>query len=139
MNKETSRVGREADLSSLEYAVLDKLLAGHDPRLRLLREQLEGCRIESREFTGKGFLTELAVLRPARRTPLDIHAGRLDDVLATIDGLEHGAGFLLYITDGELDALEGYSYGEPWPDVIRGFELSYAEGPTRDLRGLEGT
>jgi hypothetical protein len=35
---------------------------------------------------------------------------KLNNVYAEIDGLQYGAGFLLYIKDGMLDMLEGYCY-----------------------------
>jgi len=40
---------------------------------------------------------------------------------ATIDGLQHGAGFLLIVEDGMLDMVEGCTYVEPWPDRSRAF------------------
>jgi len=42
-----------------------------------------------------------------------------------MDGLQYGAGFLIFVRDGTLKMLEGYSYSEPWPELIREFELSY--------------
>ena len=60
---------------------------------------------------------------------------RIGDVYAEIPGLEHGAGFVLYIKDGYLDMLEGYSYDEPWPSSVEGFALHYSSGE-RDVRSL---
>ena len=59
----------------------------------------------------------------------------LGGVEATIEGLEHGVGFTLFLTDGWLDNLEGYTYDEPWPDTIETFSLRYWRQP-RDLTGL---
>ena len=50
------------------------------------------------------------------------------DVSARIDGMEHGAGFVLWVEDGVLETLEGFSYVEPWPDLSARYELS-AGGP----------
>jgi hypothetical protein len=47
----------------------------------------------------------------------------LGDVTATIEGLEHGAGFVLFVQDGVLDVLEGFSYDEPWTDMNARFEV----------------
>ena len=47
----------------------------------------------------------------------------LDDVTVEIEGLRHGAGFVLFLGDGLLDMLEGYSYGEPWPSRVGRFSL----------------
>ena len=55
---------------------------------------------------------------------------KLGDVIAKIPGLEHGAGFLLYVDNGSITALEGYTFEEPWPVVIDKFTLTYTD-PTR--------
>jgi hypothetical protein len=60
---------------------------------------------------------------------------RLDDVVATIEGLEHGAGFVLFIENGLLDNLEGFTYDEPWPDRLGGYSLRYMN-EERDLSDL---
>lgn len=58
---------------------------------------------------------------------------RFGDVLADLDGLEHGAGFVLFIDNGLIGMLEGYSNtGEAWPDTPCNFELRYWTRP-RDL------
>jgi hypothetical protein len=57
------------------------------------------------------------------------------DVDAQIDGLENGAGFLLWITDGRLDFLEGYTYDGLWPTSIEEFKLCFLSEP-RDIRAL---
>lgn len=124
------------DLTTLERGVLEKLLAGEHPVLEALRRQLGGCRVESRELTGYGFFTELEVDRtlPAAATSTD--KLRIGDVNAKISGLDHGAGFVLFVNAGYLDMLEGYSYDEPWPESAGEFALSYEAEP-RDMRSLQ--
>ena len=46
-------------------------------------------------------------------------------------------GFLLYVKNGVLSALEGYTYDEPWPDELHGLKLSYSDDPRRDLEQLD--
>jgi hypothetical protein len=61
---------------------------------------------------------------------------RFGDVLADIEGLEHGAGFVLFIDDGLITMLEGYSTAnEPWPEHPTGWTLRYWP-PERDLGPL---
>src|SRR5712692_181798 len=124
-------------MSPLERAVLEKLLAGDNPVLAALRRQLEVAGVGERDFTGVGFMTTLTVPEEAPRAPVQSHVIRMGDVSAEIDGLKHSAGFLLYIQDGALDALEGYTYDEPWPDTIRRFTLKYTQEGPRDLSELE--
>lgn len=124
------------DLTDLERSVIDKLLAGEHPVLEALRGQLRSCRVRSRELTGCGFFTELQVDRGLRVAPTSAEKLRIGDVNAKIGGLEHGAGFVLFVKDGYLDMLEGYSYEEPWPESIDEFELSYT-GESRDVESLQ--
>lgn len=122
-------------LSLIEDAVLKKLLAGNLPLLVQLQQQLEVCSVEKREFTGFGFYTTLVVPGNIPRSAgLNIKFG---DVIGDIPGLPSGAGFLLYVRDGVLDMLEGYSYNEPWPATIDDFALKYVKGEDRDWIALE--
>lgn len=116
-------------LSSLEQAVLDKLLAGDHPVLAALRAQAERSRLKSRKNTGAGFFCIFEVPPEAQRAgDARFHLG---DVNAEVPGLTHGAGFVLFVTQGRLDRLEGYSYDEPWPPAILEFRLQYQHEPRR--------
>jgi hypothetical protein len=113
-------------LELLETEVLQKLLEGDHPVLEKLREQIPGLSVNAREHTEVGFFTKFTVrdgALPATSAPDNIKFG---DVEAKIAGLEHGAGFLLYIEKGFLYMLEGYSYEERWPRVINDFSLKYS-------------
>lgn len=122
-------------LSKIEKAVLENLLDGNLPFLIQLRQQFARCTVAQREFTGFGFYTTLVVPDDVSRIAgVDIKFG---DVIAEIPELPSGAGFLLYIKDGVLDMLEGYSYDEPWPSSISSFNLKYTKGEERDWMALE--
>ena len=120
-------------LEHLEEAVLTKLLAGDHPVLVALRSQLPGVLVSERRFSGAGFFTDLLVAEGARRAPLRSGKAVFGDVEATIDGLSYGAGFLLWVKDGLMIMLEGYSYDEPWPDDVTGFALHYWEPERKKL------
>ena len=115
-------------LNDFERAVLDMLLDGDHPVLVVLRAQAEKSRLSSREYTGVGFFCDFDVLPdvPALETERDFHIG---DVIAVVDGLKHGADFVLFVREGRLDCLEGVTFGEPWPNEIRNFKLSYWSEP----------
>jgi hypothetical protein len=53
-----------------------------------------------------------------------------------MDGLQHGAGFILTVEGGSLHSLEGYSFEEPWPTEVRTFSLEYTRDP-RDFSIFE--
>jgi hypothetical protein len=122
------------NLSDFERAVLDKLLDGDLPELSVLRHQLSQCVVKSREQTGVGFYTELMI--PEDAPSLNGVSAVFGDVAADIVGLQNGAGFLLYLKDGRIKMLEGYSYDEPWPLLIQSFVLKYSVGECRDMRVL---
>jgi hypothetical protein len=112
------------ELTDLERAVLEKLVAGDDQRLAELREQLETTLASKREMTGVGFFTTLSVLDPTHR--LGDQSLELGGVIAQIPSLTYGAGFLLFIRNGFLNLLEGFVYGDdPWPENISSFEIRY--------------
>lgn len=121
-------------LLPLELAVLSKLLEGDIPLLQALRVQLTNCSVVQREFTGCGFYTTLSTSADATRIPhFDAKFG---DVIADIAGLANGAGFLLFIKDGLLDMLEGYSFDEPWPLSTDVFTLKFNNDSARDWGNL---
>lgn len=133
-------------LTAFEKAVLDKLLTGDDPVLEKLRSQATLARLASRLGSEVGFFLTFDVPSDVSTVldPKDFHFG---DVTASIDGLQFGAGFVVFVRGGRLDSLEGYSYDEPWPATIRAFELTYLREP-RELtfasspaggRGVKGS
>lgn len=125
-------------LTSLEDQVMQKLLAGDDQTLAVLRNQLDHAQVTSRKMTGVGFYSYFLIppnlARISNRSSI-----KVGDVNGTATNVKHGLGFLLYIVDGALSMLEGYTYDEPWPDDIRGLALTYAGGRIRNLKGLTGT
>jgi hypothetical protein len=114
-------------LNDLERAVLDKLLAGDHPLLLALRAQADGARMTSRKYTGVGFFCDFEV--PPDVPPLATRDFAFGDVNASMDGLEYGAGFVLFVREGRLATLEGYTYEEPWPKDVRNVKLSYRREP----------
>ena len=109
-------------LTPLERDVIATILRPVHPVMDALRAQLAVCRTKSREFTGVGFYTQIVV--PQALTAAGIDRLTLGDVHADIDGVEHGAGFVLWIDGGMLDTLEGFTYDEPWPDRIDSFKAN---------------
>jgi hypothetical protein len=109
-------------LTDLERAVLLRLLEGDDPVLRALRDQLAAAEVREREFTGAGFFTYFLLRAGAH--PVSVPNGvvfppLVGDVHLEAENLRHGAGFVLFLKDGLLHLLEGYTQGgEPWPDAL---------------------
>jgi hypothetical protein len=111
------------------------LLQGDNDALALLRRQAEQARAASRKMTGVGFFTKFALPPGVPRLP-GRQTFKFGDVNGTADNVNHGVGFLLYVDDGALSMLEGYTYDEPWPNELRGLVLKYAEQQGRKLNFL---
>ena len=105
-------------MNELERQVMEFALRGEHPVLEVLREQLAAAAVSAREYSGVGFFTHLAVPATARRLP---RAARcvIADVYADVTGLQHGAGFLVFVDSGILDMLEFFIFEEAWPAEAR--------------------
>jgi len=128
---DTTDLSRE--LRALESAVMSMLLAGEHPALRTLRVQYAKARIKKIQETGAGFFIEFQFDGDVPRLAERFFS--FGDVEAEIEGLAHGAGFVLHVRDGVLNTLEGYSYDEPWPLQLGTYKLNYSGGG-RNLEAL---
>jgi hypothetical protein len=129
-----------SELTSLEEQVLRALLRGDEEPLSVLRQQAKQAGVSSRKMTGVGFFTNLEI--PAESPRIKGHPQfELGDVNGTAENVKHGLGFLLYVVDGALSMLEGYTYDEPWPEEVQGLILTYSIGEARRIifRGGQST
>ncbi|WP_353572696.1 hypothetical protein [Candidatus Albibeggiatoa sp. nov. BB20] len=127
----------ETELDFFEKKLMQMLLQGEDDTLSILREQLANSTIKDREVTGVGFYISFQVANNTLRTHKQAFA--FGDVIADINELEFGAGFLLFVNNGVLSTLEGYAHDGPWLyEKVTDFQLSYST-PTgkRDIEALK--
>jgi hypothetical protein len=112
----------------LERAVLDAILEIHPSDKSALECQLASAIVTNRENTGAGFYTEF---NARHETSVALSGERMrSGPTATVQGLEHGMGFILWLTDGFADCLEGYSYDESTAEMSLEntvFEISTAQ------------
>jgi hypothetical protein len=96
-------------LTELERAAIEAILAEKPDHSGALSEQLQSVTVEKRENTGAGFFTMISVssLAPAAivSSPLGLK------VFASVDGMEYGLGMLIFFEHGRMSLLEGYSVG----------------------------
>ena len=102
-------------LNEMERRALDMLLAGDTPELAVFRAQLTSATVAGREFTGVGFFTQLSVPAELPRVRGCVRLV-LSDLYAEVAGLEHDAGFVLFVRDGAIDVLECFIVDDRWPD-----------------------
>lgn len=105
---------------------MDYLLRGDHPVLATLRDQFAGATVAAREFTGVGFFTRFDVPLTAPRLPSPQRLV-LSDVHAEVSGLQHGAGFALFVKNGALDMLECFIYEDAWPPDARLLRVYYVQ------------
>ncbi len=125
-----------SDLTKFEMEVMNMLLDGDDDILKSLRRQFQNSKIKKREMTGCGFFLYFEIDNADIDETMKGKSFELGDVFVEIPGMIHGAGFYLFIRDGYISDLEGFSFYEPWPEQVSDFELSYQSGEKRDLTAL---
>jgi hypothetical protein len=125
-----------ASFDEFEKIIMGKLLSGTDPILEILRTQYSTAEVKSREFTGTGFYTNFQLDKnlPKVTGKQNFHFG---DLKVDIRGIRSGLGFVLFIADGYICYLEGYTYDDPWPEEYDILNICFEAGDKRDLDKLK--
>ena len=113
---------------TFEKIVMEKLLNGDYKIQTMLRLQYINSTIISREYTGRGFFTTFFV--PDYLIVLNAN-GRIDDVIARFSNSEVYY-FILYIINGKIDTLEGFSTLYEWKCNYEEAEITYCFQNKRD-------
>jgi hypothetical protein len=80
-----------------------------------LEAQFASAIVVSRDNTGAGFYTNFTVTHDSS---MAVRGERLrNGPSGTIEGLKYGMGFILWLTDGFANCLEGYSYDESTVEI----------------------
>mgnify|MGYP001096590991 CR=1 FL=1 len=119
-----------------EKKLMEMLLSGDDEVLNKLRQQYEVAKVESREFSCVGFYTSFLV---ENRCDLCINnkSFHIGDVDSNIDGIEGAVGFVLFVKNGYITLLEGYTNAvDTWPKLYDKIVLSYDSGEIRNIENL---
>ena len=114
----------QSSFTPLEQAVLSAICEAHPEDRASLENQLSKAKILGRENTGAGFYTRLSV-KHSSSAPIGGERLRRGPA-AKVEGLKHGMGFILWLTEGYAACLEGYSYDENTAGIAlerTGFEI----------------
>ena len=110
----------------LANRVIEMLLNGEDEMLSLLRNQYENADIISEEDNEVGFYINYQVKNENIITKKYNTTFQIGDVDGIVNGLQGAVGFILYIKNGYLMMLEGYTnLINKWPETDSQIELSY--------------
>lgn len=115
MSKETPN---RVEMTVLEALLADPLLAG-----RVRTNELRRLVSASREMTGQGFITQLENTESARLFESDVNLRWGSRIDATVNG-EVRVGFVVFVDEGRVDAVEGFTYEEEWPETVEKLELT---------------
>jgi hypothetical protein len=100
-----------------------KVILSEDEKFRnILEKQYKSAKIINREFTGVGFFTDFEIQDKTLKIENNPNF-ELGNIQAQLKKIEYGVGFVLFIRDGFITFLEGYTYDEPWPDDIKDYVL----------------
>lgn len=102
-------------LHSLATRALGMLVAGDEEPFPSLRTQLETATVASCETTGVGFF--LTFESSQHRCPVTPPNFALSDVFADFAGIEAPVNFVLFVREGQLAVLEGYSMNSEFPST----------------------
>ena len=108
----------------LEKEVIENTLkfSNNEVASKILK-QYKNSTIVNREFTGVGFFTYFQI-DDKKLFLKDNSSLKIGGIHAEINGLKYGAGFILFVENGAINNLEGYSYGDDgWPEVITDYKL----------------
>lgn len=109
-------------LTELELSVLERMLADNEVAPRNRELHAGAVTVTDREFTGVGFLTELQQ-SPALKLFNDGVSMRWGKVGARLNAAKIETSYLVYVDDGYVTAIEGYTYGDEWPAEVDEVEL----------------
>ena len=107
-------------LNLLEKAIIKAILkSNNNETSKKLYKQYQIATVKKRTYTGVGFYTDFYISDKDKDIFISREQIKLGGVYADIKGLKFGAGFILFVKDGRLKTLEGYTYNEKWPQFAQ--------------------
>jgi hypothetical protein len=109
----------------IERAVVDATAQDYPHLAEALMRQMESAQVAKFENTGGGFFSTVTV---AAASPPLLDKSPLDGAHGTVKGMEYGMGFLIFLEDGRMSLIEGYSEGG---DDTTGIDFEHVEFEVR--------
>lgn len=128
---------RDMEHIELVNQVIKMMLVGDDEVLMLLKKQFESAKIISEEVEEAGFYINYYVDKFEIMSEQFNNTFQIGDVDGEVNGVEGAIGFILYVKNGFLIMLEGYTNViDKWPNANDQIILKYDTGETRDYKAL---
>ncbi len=102
----------------IEEAVIRRFLQDHELPLLVSDVDFGHIEVAERNFTGMGFITEFMPSKDLKvlADGVSMRWGKSD---ARLNTSRMEAGFVVYVDDGILNAVEGFTYGGgDWPGTV---------------------
>ena len=101
-----------------ELVIIADIINGYPEYKEKLQKQLSIAAVKDRKLSTYGFSTDYII-----DAPNEVTLGNDIQLMLETDGcrvneLDRGSGYILWIKNGLIHSLEGYSYKEPWPKEI---------------------
>lgn len=108
--------------TELEQLVIGSMLADHELKPIRSTVNFDAVVVGDRELTGVGFLTEFERSEELRLFDADVSL-RWGKVGARLNASKVETGYLVYVDCGYLTTVEGYTYGDEWPEEVLQIEV----------------
>jgi hypothetical protein len=122
--------------TELEKLVIRSMLVDHDLKAVRSSVNFDAVLVSDRELTWVGFLTEFQRSEELKLFEADVSL-RWGKVGARLNASKVETGYLVYVDDGYVISVEGYTYGDEWPDQVEQIEL-YELKPGMELKTPPG-
>lgn len=121
------------EYEDFECKLIEMLLYGEDEVFIKLKKQYDTAKIASRDFSDVGFFTRFSIPQ-SDDLCTDRKSFYIGDVDGMVDGIEGAVGFVLFVKDGYISMLEGYTNAiDKWPKSYDVIALSYDSGDKRNI------
>ena len=108
--------------TELENAIIESMLGDRELMPIRANVHFDQVTVSDRAFTGAGFLTELERSDELKLFDDGVSL-RWGKVGARLNAVKLETGYLVYVDDGYVTAVEGYTYGDEWPAQVEQIEL----------------
>lgn len=103
--------------NEFEKIIITDIIEQYPEHKQKLQAQFEKSVVQKREVSTYGFSTYYTVTAPEEALGNNENL-QLGKSQWKISGLLHGSDYILWIKNGLITCLEGFSYNELWPDEI---------------------
>lgn len=100
-----------------EKIIITDIIEQYPEYKEKLKSQFENIAVKKREIHTRGFSTHYTVTATEHSLGGDKNL-QLGKYQWNINGLNRGSDYILWIKNGFISCLEGFSYEEPWPKEI---------------------